>query len=251
MRISAIIGCVIPLAACAPSTPPAPPHPRDATTVAAPFGKTWNAIIDVFAADNIPIRTMDRASGFISTDPLGVTLSASETFADCGTVIGLPIHADRSTYNIVARGDSSATVKATIRFTATSSGTLRECTSTGRWETEFETTVKARAEGTALAGGPGAVTSISGNVTSPAPVEDAGLSMQRRLESQVGGMVETVNPPIKDAWMRFPLVRRVTSDSVLFVGNVSEQSLTVPLSRIESAKRTTASKAGFVVTFRP
>src|SRR5438132_5697412 len=69
------LGCVYP-----PSTTATP---RSPTYVAASFAKTWDAVIDVFAERNIPLRTLDRSSGFAATDELGADGSAR--WADCGS----------------------------------------------------------------------------------------------------------------------------------------------------------------------
>jgi hypothetical protein len=51
------------LAACAPPyQPPAPSGARAPTEVLTSFGRTWDGVIDVFAEENIPISTMERAS---------------------------------------------------------------------------------------------------------------------------------------------------------------------------------------------
>jgi hypothetical protein len=136
-------------------TPPAPPKPRDATTVAAPMGKTWDAVIDAFAARNIPIHNMERVSGFIATDVLNVDRETGLASADCGTLMGVKRPAERATYNVLVRGDSlSATVRATVRWStlpSVSGGGLGvqpaiECSSLGVWEKSFEDSVRARAE---------------------------------------------------------------------------------------------------------
>lgn len=134
------------------SAPPAPPAPRVATQVRAPFAKTWNAVIDVFAERNIPIKNMERASGFISTDELAVPViqGHADSLADCGRVIGMPLPPDRATYNVLVRGDStSSTAKVTVRWTqggTPSDPKLIECTTRGVWEAAFESDVKTRAE---------------------------------------------------------------------------------------------------------
>jgi hypothetical protein len=138
--------------ACTP-VPPAPPEPREATPVGASFGRTWDAVIDVFAARNIPIKTIERVSGLIATDPMAVARpgGGQSPYADCGKVMGLAIPPDRATYNVLVRGDSSqSTVKVTVRWTQ--GGTpddprLIECSTKGVWESEAEQAVKARAEG--------------------------------------------------------------------------------------------------------
>ena len=150
-----VAGCMTP--------PAAPPPPRPAADIAAPVGKTWDAVIDEFAAQNIPIRTMERASGFIAADQLTVPRQSQEKHADCGTDIGVALWPDRATYNVLVRGDSArSTVKVTVRWTTfglvANNTTPIECSTTGLWEARAEGAIRDRAEGrAATAGSAGAV----------------------------------------------------------------------------------------------
>jgi hypothetical protein len=132
--------------------PPAPPTSRDATVVNASMGRTWDAVIDLFAARTIPIRTIERVSSIIVTDQLTVG-SEGKAYADCGEFSS---GADKShltpnfaTYNVLVRGDStSSTVKVTVGWSLRSeSGASRECSTTHVWEKAFESDVKTRSEG--------------------------------------------------------------------------------------------------------
>ena len=137
--------CVL-VAGCTTYKPPPPPTPRDASLVAASMGQTWDAVIDLFATRNIPIRTIERASGLIVTDALRVGQEGN-TYASCGTVNGKVLAPDRATYNVLVRGDSNmATVRTTVLWTRTEEPVVPECTSTFIWERALETDVKARAE---------------------------------------------------------------------------------------------------------
>ena len=108
--------------------------------------QTWDAVIDVFAGRNIPIRTIDRASGLIVTDALGVGDNGT-AWASCGTQGGKVLAPDRATYNVLVRGDSAeATVRTTVLWSRTEEHAVPECTSTYIWERALETDVKARAE---------------------------------------------------------------------------------------------------------
>jgi hypothetical protein len=115
-------------------------------------------VIDLFAARNIPIRTIERASGLIATDNL--TVGGEGVFwADCGRVKGLkapvrkkgmPKHLgpNRAMYNLLVRGDSSAsTVKATVRWSLFRTDLdVYECSTNHEWERKFEEAVKEQAE---------------------------------------------------------------------------------------------------------
>lgn len=136
------------LASCV--TPPATAPTREATPVSASFGKTWDAVIDIFAAQNIPIRNMERASGFIAAEPATVAVKDGEQWSDCGGAMGGHLGALEATYNVLVRGDSThATVRATVLWARP--GTAQTCTTKGVWEQNFEALVKARAEGTTTA----------------------------------------------------------------------------------------------------
>jgi hypothetical protein len=137
--------CVL-LAGCTTYKPPPPPTPRDASLVTASMGQTWDAVIDLFATRNIPIRTIERASGLIVTDALSVGQEGN-TWASCGTRNGKVLPPDRATYNVLVRGDSTlATVRTTVLWARTADPIVPECTSTFIWERALETDVKARAE---------------------------------------------------------------------------------------------------------
>jgi hypothetical protein len=126
--------------------PPPRPAPRDATHVGASTGQAWDAVIDVFAARNIPIRTVERASGLIVTDALRVGEEGS-AYASCGNLGGKVLAPDRATYNILIRGDSTeATVRTTVLWSRSEQPGSIECASTYIWERALETEVKARAE---------------------------------------------------------------------------------------------------------
>jgi hypothetical protein len=145
------------LAACAPFEPPKPAAPRTATEVPASFGKTWDAVIDVFSEANIPIRTMERASGFVAAEVATVPSdsaahSTGHPYADCGKLGDRFVMPGNAMYNVVVRGDSAkSTVRVTVRFTPqTGAASTSERASRGAWETAFEAGVRARATGEPL-----------------------------------------------------------------------------------------------------
>jgi len=144
--------CALLLAGCSFGyKPPPAPAPREATRVDASVGHTWDAVIDLFAARNIPIRTIERASGLIASDLLGVNeVDEKEgNWGSCGTVNGERIAPNYAIYNVLVRGDSAtATVRTTVRWSHVleKSPRPRECTSTYVWERDLEQGVKERAE---------------------------------------------------------------------------------------------------------
>ncbi len=138
--------------ACVP-TPPATPAPRSATPVAASFAKTWDAVIDIFAAKNIPIATLDRSSGFIATTQLSVPNSSESPYADCGSFMSKAYTPTVATYNVRVKEEGpAANVLVTVKWQRvgrTMAGTtgVADCSTRGTWETETEGAIKTRAEG--------------------------------------------------------------------------------------------------------
>lgn len=184
------LGAIAVLGACYRYTPPAAPVPRQGTPVTASFGRTWDAVIDVFAERNIPIRTIERSSGFIATENLKTPYEPRsakdrrDVKADCGhegALVYTPTHA---VYNIVVRGDSAhATVRATVAWVSivdALKGETYECSTTGLWEGRVEADIRDRAEGvraTPAFGSPGApapsarpVVASQGSDAIPVPV---------------------------------------------------------------------------------
>jgi len=133
--------------ACGSYTPPDPPAPRDATAVHASMGRSWDAVIELFAARTIPIRTIERASGLIVTEQLSVGPEGHD-WADCGKDNAIVLRPNFATYNVLVRGDSqSSSVKAAVRWVRTDpKDRLIECSTTHVWEQALEEEVKTRAE---------------------------------------------------------------------------------------------------------
>jgi hypothetical protein len=119
------------------------------------FGRVWDAVIDVFAERNIPIKTIDRSSGLIVTEQLSVSPGTLSGAADCGTLMGQLRTPTAANYNVLVRGDSTrAVVKVTPRFINVeitpapyATPTTIECSSTGAWESGVEQRIQAIAEG--------------------------------------------------------------------------------------------------------
>jgi hypothetical protein len=103
-------------------------------------------VIDEFADRNIPIATIERASGLIATEQLSVGSDARGE-ADCGRLNGrrlLPTHA---IYNVLVRGDAArSTVKATMRWIRVTNEGAETCATLHRWEAALEDRIKQRAE---------------------------------------------------------------------------------------------------------
>ena len=79
---SRLLVLLLVLAAC--TAPPKAGVTRAETPVNASFARTWDATVGIFAERNVPIKTIDRSSGFIGTDALRVNMR-TDSLADCGT----------------------------------------------------------------------------------------------------------------------------------------------------------------------
>ena len=100
---------------------PLPEQPRSGATIDAPLDRVWDAAIDWVGENNVAIRTLERASGFISTEPLylGGGFSAKQ-WADCGKWVNEDVGAKDVQLNILVRGDGNrATLRVQPRFTST------------------------------------------------------------------------------------------------------------------------------------
>lgn len=146
MKTFGILAAAAAVIACAPP-PPAPPLAP--AGIAASVGKTWNTVIDVLSESNIPVKTLDKSSGYIMAEVASVHILDEDKYADCGSFLA-SLGAEGpmiARYNILVRGDSTtSTVKVTAAFTKTGK-TTHECSSKRVFETKFQNDVKARAEG--------------------------------------------------------------------------------------------------------
>lgn len=130
------------LAGCSTYKPPVDHHPVTSRTYALSYDQCWNGIVDWFAENSIPIKTIDKASGLIATE-YNLSNRIHGTY-DCGTdgydqTIGKE---KLASFNVIVRkvGDS-VRVNVTTTFTTTISNVYAKtppepltCTSTGKLE---------------------------------------------------------------------------------------------------------------------
>ncbi len=141
------------------------PEPLPAAPVRASFDRTWSTVIDFFADRAIPVKTIDRASGYIAAERIGAGNNLK--WADCGKLTNAnrgengPVAPQQALFNVRVRGDSVAsTVQVVVRWTATATATIasgfgsREkaypqtvCVTTNIWESEAIREITRRAEG--------------------------------------------------------------------------------------------------------
>lgn len=122
---------------------PLPPPPfRD--QVAASYELTWSALIRALAADNVPLRTVAKDSGVISSDDI---MSPIGVYADCGRLGAVALEGDalvNFTVFVQPNGSSGTDVLVNSKMRTQGwrrgeSGRIKadpiyQCTSTGRWE---------------------------------------------------------------------------------------------------------------------
>src|SRR6266516_79857 len=170
MKHRIVLAVVLGLLGCVTYVPPqvAAPEPVPPAPVRASFDRTWSTVIDFFADRAIPVKTIDRASGYIAAERIGAGNNAN--WADCGKVTGAllseregggPVAPQQAVFNVRVRGDSVAsTVQVVVRWTAIATAIVasglgsREqayrqtvCVTTNIWESEAIREITRRAEG--------------------------------------------------------------------------------------------------------
>jgi hypothetical protein len=105
----------------------------------------------MLAEQNIPVKTMDKSSGFVAAEVTAVSSTDLDKLANCGSLMSQLLSGSATgngiaRYNILVRGDSAAsTVKVTARFIH-GGDTPKDCSSRNVFEGQFQSEVKARAE---------------------------------------------------------------------------------------------------------
>jgi hypothetical protein len=131
-----VLGCARPH--ISPLAPP--PYRAD---VAAPYERTWTALVRAFAKQNLPLRAIARDSGVIASDDVVTPIGL---YADCGRVGENRLEGEvLVAFTVFAEADGGATrvqVNTSMRTQAHRTGTsgklkptpVYACASTGRFE---------------------------------------------------------------------------------------------------------------------
>lgn len=155
LLVLSILGCLLPLVggrifSGVPRAEVA--ASRRPLSVNASSGRTWDAVIDVLAANNIPILWADRPTGSLATDRMALT-NPDTTWADCGRdAAGRRLSSEYAVYNITVHGDSSTSivmVAASWSMNPQPGKTSPQCATSGVRESQLERSIKERAERTA------------------------------------------------------------------------------------------------------
>lgn len=148
-----VLGCVKYLP---PTIAPAP----NTFQIAGPVAQTWDAVVEFFAVQLIPVRTIERASGYVAAERLGIASSRDESFArslaDCGVLLGeggrrIEYYPSSALFNVLVRGDSlTSSVRVTIDFVSWENPQTemrrRPCVSKGRYESMIAEYVRERVQ---------------------------------------------------------------------------------------------------------
>jgi hypothetical protein len=129
-------------------SPPKPAPKRASVAVAASFGRTWDATLNLFASRRIQVVSKDRKEGTITTEAV-VLGNPDTTWADCGKsgVQNKVLHPELGRATAKVQGDSTASeIHVSVMWLSSAGQVVAECSSSGKWESAFESEVKRRAE---------------------------------------------------------------------------------------------------------
>jgi hypothetical protein len=168
MRLLAC-ACLLLVAVASAGAPPKQHAVEKGTRIDGNVEQTWAAVIEVLAEYNWLIQNLEKESGLIATDWMGIPLSSP--YVDCGTPGMVNVTGRSMRFNVLLRpagpGTSMTVNVAAVQTQSNDSGVYRvECTSTGQMERRLH-----RAVARAVARGPRAR-----EVAAPAPatVPEAG-----------------------------------------------------------------------------
>jgi hypothetical protein len=145
--LSCVLVAAVGGGACAPQPPQLAPRPVPAAEIAAPFDRVWGAVIDHFADNSVPIRTLEKASGLIVTESMLVPLGRID-LADCGKdSLGEYVGPSHAAYNVRVTGDSAkSSVRVTATFSNQRSALYPQCVSRGNYERVLISSIRYRME---------------------------------------------------------------------------------------------------------
>jgi hypothetical protein len=133
--------------------PPAPASVQPAS-IPVPFDDAWKAVIQTFFDSNIPIRTVEKASGIVESEDLRGEVGRD---CDCGTYLGLPIGGYGGAYGgdayyrfrvlVDARGEQETvlTLRSSCRARVGSIEGELVCHLSPSREEQLQTAIRARA----------------------------------------------------------------------------------------------------------
>ena len=145
----AIVGCT--------STPPPEFDFEPVATIDGEFDAVWAAVIEYFVVGDLPIATIEKASGLIVTgwmdagDRTGIKIIEDRRFCDCGEPAYLTIRKwTRGKFSIfVSKGASGALdVRVTCIYEQRRSSAIVNCNSTGYLEGQLHEYIQAKVNGT-------------------------------------------------------------------------------------------------------
>ena len=158
-KLSSLLALLLVAAACPSYTPPQTHAVPAQYIVHADFNATWTEIIAFFAESKVPIQTIDKSSGLISSkgfEPAGFWLDCG-TFSD-GLGTQTTLTARLADFNVFVRDMGHDSTSVRINFTGYEQVTTmvvgasgptasrRACTSTGEFEKALAAHITAAAQ---------------------------------------------------------------------------------------------------------
>ena len=148
LRSAAVVACLFICAASA--SKPSQHAVQSAATINASYDATWSAVIDLFTEHNWTIQTIDKSSGFITTDWLNLGDDAAH-FADCGNAPLATTAITAVRFNVRVKpsaGGTDVVVNDSFRQGRAfgNNSAVVECTSTGALETRIHGEIDSRVQ---------------------------------------------------------------------------------------------------------
>lgn len=146
--VLALTVATLAVSACGGYHAPLALAPQPARYTSAPYDTAWARAVEFFANNNIPLQTLDKVNGLLSSSRVDLTPSQALAWANCGKWGGDPIitrDTDPRTYVVTAQVSVTVHPNQTataVRSTVALEGAIRawryssrlECVTTGKFE---------------------------------------------------------------------------------------------------------------------
>lgn len=130
---------------CAACYTPPPTVTVAPVELAASYDRTWDAVVQALAEQGIPVATIDKASGVLTSAPVKVESVNASRWGHCGSDPAIPMRVTDATVSVLVRGTATATtVRLSPRWSMVSGENAMVCATTGVWERELEAQIRTR-----------------------------------------------------------------------------------------------------------
>lgn len=131
---------------CQSYKPPVKRNFPNSATINKPYDEVWNKVIRWFGMQNIPVKSMEKVSGFISAEDQGYR--PDKNFCDCGTmakgIVNTSLDGVILNFNVIVEKESDTKTSVTVNVKFDGKGTTSvgstttsqqyTCYSTGKYE---------------------------------------------------------------------------------------------------------------------